>query len=241
MADSFSSMVEFQSGNETIKGFTSQPVKEGIYPGIILAHEYSGLLDHVKEVCMHLARQGYVVLAPDLFRGRVGHSPEESTQLSRSLDDTIALRDLNAGFDYLKRQPIVSKDRIGCMGFCMGGRQSLLFAGHNPALAAAVVFYGNIFNREITPKTPKHPYDLVANIRCPLLGIYGEADGSIPMEQVSKLRELLSSHKKVFELYTYPGAQHAFHNDTNPERYHPEASHDAWGKALKFLEKYLKT
>lgn len=240
MADSFSSLVEFKSNGQTISGFLAQPVKEGVYPGIILGHEWAGLIDHPKEVCISLARQGYIVLAPDLFHGRIGRTVEQNMQLSGSLDDTIALMDLNAGLDYLRGLPSVRKDRIGCIGFCMGGRLSLLFTEHNQTLAAGVVFYGNIFNRAITEKTPKHPYDLIANIRCPLLGIFGEADTIIPLDHVAKLREALTSHRKTFELYTYPGAQHAFHNDTSPDRYHPEAARDAWDKTLGFFEKHLK-
>ncbi len=240
MADSFSSVVEFKKNGQTISGFLAQPVNEGVYPGIILIHEWAGLVDHVKEVCMRLARQGYAVLAPDLFHGHIGRSVEQNMQLSGSLDDAIALRDLDAGLNYLQGLPFVIKDRIGCIGFCMGGRLSLLFTEHNQALTAGVVFYGSIFNREVTENKPKHPYDLIANIRCPLLGIYGEADAGIPIDHVAKLREALTSQSKTFELYTYPGAQHAFQNDTNPEKYHPEAARDAWDKTLKFFKEYLK-
>lgn len=240
MADSFSSMVEFKSGGQTISGFLAQPVQEGVHPGIVLVHEWAGLLDHPKEVCMRLARHGYVVLAPDLFHGKIGRTIEQNMQLSRNLEDPGALRDLAAGLNYLQGQPFVKKDRIGCIGFCMGGRLSLLFTEHSQALAAGVVFYGGVFNREINEKTPKHPYDLIGNIRCPILCIFGEADASIPMADVGRFSEALAQQKKTFELYTYPSAQHAFHNDTSSERYHAEAARDAWDKTIKFYEKYLK-
>ena len=240
MADSFSSTVEFQGNGQALSGFLSQPVAEGVYPGIIVIQEWSGLMDHIKEVCMQLARQGYVTLAPDLFHGRIGRSVEQNQKLSEGLDDEGALRDLDASLAYLQGLPIVVKDRIGSVGFCMGGRLSLLFTENNQALSAGVVFYGGVFNREITEAKPKHPFDLLANIRCPLLGIYGEADESIPMDHVAKLREALTAGNKVFEIYTYPGAQHAFGNDTNTDRHDPQATKDAWEKTMKFFGKYLK-
>ncbi len=240
MADSFSSTVEFPGNGQALSGFLSQPVEEGVYPGIIVIQEWSGLLDHIKEVCMRLARQGYVTLAPDLFHGRIGRSVEQNQQLSGGLDDGGALRDLDASLAYLQGLPMVTKDRIGSVGFCMGGRLSLLFTENNQALRAGAVFYGGVFNREITEAKPKHPFDLLANIRCPLLGIYGEADASIPMDHVAKLREALTAGNKVFEIYTYPGAQHAFGNDTHADRHDPQATQDAWEKTMKFFGKYLK-
>lgn len=240
MADSYSETVELKSGGEKVPGFLSQPIAPGVYPGVIVIQEWNGIADHIKEVCIRLARQGYVALAPDLYHGTIGRTPEQNRGLSQNLDDVVAYRDLSAGIDYLRGRPGVRGERIGCIGFCMGGRQSLLLACQNQNLAAGVVYYGSIYSREITAKQPKHPIDLVPGLACPLLGIFGEADAGIPMEHVGRLREALTRHKKTFEIHSYPGAQHAFANDTNPERYHPQATQDAWAQTLAFYQKHLK-
>lgn len=240
MADSFSQMVKFRSGRGNIGGFLAQPIAPGVYPGVIVIQEWAGIVDHVKEVCMSLARQGYVALAPDLFHGTIGRSPEQNRGLSGNVDDAVAYRDLSGGIDYLRGQPFVRGERIGCIGFCMGGRQSLLLACQNKHLAAGVIYYGSIYTRELTAKQPKHPIDLVPSLACPLQGIFGEADAGIPMEHVGRLREALTRHGKTFEIHSYPGAQHAFANDTNPERYHPQATQDAWAQTLAFYQRYLK-
>ncbi|MBI2849151.1 MAG: dienelactone hydrolase family protein [Chloroflexi bacterium] len=240
MADSFSMMVSFPGDGEPISGYLAQPLIEGEYPGVIVIQEWAGLVDHIKEVAMRLARQGYVALAPDLFHGQVGRTLEQCMQLSGALDDRIAFRDLTAGFRYLQTLPMVDSQHIGCIGFCLGGRQSMLFAGRNQDLRAAVAFYGRIFNPAITDRSPVHPIDLAPQIRCPFLGIFGEADTSIPMEHVAKLREALEKNNKTFEMYTYPGAEHAFANETNAARHNPEATKDAWDKTLAFFRRYLE-
>lgn len=240
MADSRSLEVQLRSDGETVAGFLARPLAEGVYPGVVVIQEWWGLVDHIKEICMRLARQGYVALAPDLFHGQQAAAPDEAMRLSGSLTDAGAQRDLNAAIGYLKGQAFVNPAKIGAIGFCMGGRLCLLFTGQTRDLAASAVWYGNIFNRELNDRQPRHPFDGVPNIACPLIGVFGEADAAIPMDHVNQLREALQRNNKTFEIYSYPGAQHAFGNDTNPDRYAPEATQDGWAKTLAFYEKHLK-
>lgn len=241
MADSYSTRVELQHDGTQLRGFVARPMAEGVYPALIVIQEWWGLVDHIKEVTMRFARQGYVAIAPDLFHGETAKAPDQAMRLSGGVTDAGAMKDLNAAMDHLRARSDVRSDRIGVIGYCFGGRLSLLMGCHNPNLAACCVYYGNPVNREINERQPAHPVDLVGNLPCPLLGIFGENDPSILLdEHVGRLREALRDAGKTFEIHTYPGAKHAFFNDTAEDRYHPEAARDAWTRTLAFFEASLK-
>ena len=136
--------------------------------------------------------------------------------------------DLRAALAWLQKADGVRGDRLGVVGFCWGGAQSLLLGTGSRDLRAVVVFYG---------RNPS-PLELVQNLSAPLLGIYGEDDRSI-MPGVAPLEAALKQSGKVYETKIYPGAKHAFHNDTNPERYNAEAARDAWARVLAFYRRHL--
>src|SRR6204780_38421 len=160
--------VEFPSGKETIGGFLAVPNKPGIYPGIIVVHEWWGLNDWVKEQTEKLAAQGYVALAVDLYRGKVASDPSEAHELMRGLPQDRAVRDMQAAYDYLSARKDVN-GRIASIGWCMGGGYSLQLAIHQPHLAACVVNYGAL---------PTDPNDL-QQIAAPILGNFGAQDHGI--------------------------------------------------------------
>jgi carboxymethylenebutenolidase len=227
-----SSMVQFPSTTPLGKteGFLATPKAFEKYASIIIVHEIWGLVDHIKDVCMRLAREGYVALGVDLFRGKTITNIEDGRKIREQLTEEEILADLNGGHAYLKMLKSVNPKRIGSIGFCMGGGLSLLLACKNPEIAAAVVFYG---------RNPT-PIDLVKNLRCPVLGNYAGADMVIKDADINLLKETLTKYGKTFDIKTYPGAPHGFFNDTR-ERYRPEAAKDAWKRTLKFYDKYLKT
>ena len=224
-------MIEFPqklAGKKTA-GFLARPKEDRRYPGVIVIQEIWGLVDHIKDVAMRLAREGYVALAVDLFEGKTVSKLEDGRKFREQFTEDKILQDLNRAFDYLKSQPFVNPKRIGSIGFCMGGGLSLLFACRNKELAAAVVFYG---------RNPS-PIDQVKNIQCPILGNYAGADMAITEADINLLKETLTKYGKTFDIKTYPGAPHAFFNDTR-ESYRPEAAKDAWKRTLQFYGKYLK-
>lgn len=237
-----SEKVRFEGRGGTVGGYLSRPLGKGPFPGVIVIHENRGITEYIKEVTENLAREGYAGLAVNLVSRSLGPDypggSDEALQALGRLSDDEAMADLDAGVEYLKKQPVVFTHSIGCMGFCMGGRYSLLFAAHRKDLKAAVVFYGRPINR-ITPLQPKSPIDRVAEIQAPLLGNFGEADPVIPFEDVKKLEEELRKNNKVFDIKIYPGAKHAFHREG--PNYHEEAAKDAWKRTLDWFAKYLKT
>jgi carboxymethylenebutenolidase len=211
-------------------GFLARPKEDGTYPAVIVIHEIWGLVDHMKDVAIRLAREGYVALAVDLFEGETVSKLEEGHKFREKFTEDKIIGDLTRAFDYLRNLPYVNPKSIGSVGFCMGGGLSLLFACRNKKLAAAAVFYG---------RNPS-PIDQVKHIQCPILGNYAGADMAITESDINLLRQTLTKYKKNFDIKTYPEAPHAFFNDTR-ESYRPEAAKDAWNRTLQFFNKYLKT
>lgn len=224
-------MVGFHGGSAAKKtaGFLARPKNAGRCPAVIVIHEIWGVVDHIKDVSRRLASEGYVALAVDLFGGKTISSLEEGRRLREELSEERIMKDLKGAFDYLQSLEYVQQKRIGSIGFCMGGGLSLLLACRNRELAAAVVFYG---------RNPS-PIDLVKNIQCPVLGNYAGADMAIKESDINLLKEAMTKYGKVFDIKVYPGAPHAFFNDTR-ESYRPEAAKDAWKRTLGFFNKYLK-
>lgn len=226
-----SSAVKYSSEGATIEGYFSKPKGRGPFPAVILIHENRGLNDHIRDVARRLAGQGYATLAPDLLSRQGGTasfaSPEDATKAFQSVKDDDVVRDLNAAYDYLNKNVSVKKDNIAVMGFCWGGQRSFLYATANPKLKAAVVFYG-------TPPSD----DKMAQIKCPVLGNYGETDTRVTSTvagTIEKMKEL----GKSYDPKIYPGAPHAFFNDTNANAYNEAAAKDAWPRVLGFLKKNL--
>lgn len=225
-----------------VKGFLAQPKSDAKRGSVIVIHEIFGLTDHIKEVACRLAQAGYTALAPDLFT-REGTPPPMSAgfaplmQFVGAIPDSRILGDLKAAIHYLREQPASNK-KVGSVGFCWGGRISMLLDGDASDLNAAVAYYGRI-SGDKTEKQPAHPIDMVAKMHAPLLGHFGAEDQSIPPAEANKLKDALKQHGKKGEVHVYEGAGHAFNNDTR-ESYRPEASKLAWKRTLDWFHTYLK-
>jgi carboxymethylenebutenolidase len=193
-------------------------------------HEWWGLDDWVKEQASKFTDAGYMTLAIDLYRGKSTANPEEAHELMRGVPEDRALRDLRAAFDYLKSRKDVKPDRIGSVGWCMGGGYSLDVALEEPTLAAAVIHYGHLATEAENLK----------KINAPVLGIFGAQDKGIPPEDVKKFEEAMNQQGKQIEIKIYPDAGHAFENPVNKDRYRPEDAADAWKRTLSFLDTNLK-
>lgn len=238
--------VTFPSGSDRIQGHLARPAGSGPFPGVVVVHEIHGLTEHIRDVAGRFAAQGYVALAPDLYSREGPPKPEilkdaaARNAFVASLPDRRLVGDAQAAVAFLRSRPEVRRDRVGVVGFCMGGTVTLLTACHTPDLAAAVVFYGGrLVYKETTEQKPASPVDLVGHIRCPIFCLYGGADASVPLPDIERLRDTLEKHRKTFEFKIYPGAPHAFFNDTR-EFYRPAEAADAWARTLRFLEKHLR-
>jgi len=223
-------MVQFPNGSETVSGYLATPAKAGRYAGIVVAHEWWGLTDWVKEQTRKLADQGYVVLAVDLYRGKVTSDPEEAHELMRGLPQDRAVAELNSGLVYLVGRQDVDRDHVGVIGWCMGGGFALQLAIHQPHLSACVVNYGAL---------PTDPNDL-QQIFAPVLGNFGADDRGITPADVHEFENTMQSMKRRVDLKIYPGAGHGFENSTNTNAYRPEAAADAWSRTIAFLNKTMR-
>jgi carboxymethylenebutenolidase len=236
-----SEQVRFPGKGGMVGGYLSRPAGKGSFPGVIVIHENRGVTDYIQDVTKNLAKEGYVGLSVNLVSRSLGPDypggSDEAMKALGQLSDADAMADLDAGMEYLQKQPVVFTNSIGCMGFCMGGRFSFLFAEHRKDLKAAVVFYGRTINK-ITPLQPHSPMDLAPEMTAPLLGNYGAADAGIPVDDVRKLEEALKKSNKTFDIKIYPDAKHAFHREG--PNYHAEAAKDAWKRSVNWLAKYLK-
>src|ERR1043166_4071698 len=210
--------VSYKSGDETVQGIVYTPAGKGPFPGLIVIHEWWGLNDWVKEQASKLSDQGYIVLAIDLYRGKVGTTPDEAHEIMRGVPEDRAARDLHAAFEFLKSQPNVKADRIGSIGWCMGGGYALNMALREPGLAAAVINYGHLAT----------DVDSLKKINAAVLGIFGGQDRGIPVDDVKKFEQTLKQQGKMVEIIIYPGAGHAFENPNNKAGYRADDAADAW-------------
>ena len=222
--------VSYKSGDETVNGYLALPSGGGKHPAMIVIHEWWGLNDWVKDQTKQFAADGYVALAVDLYRGKVGTTPDEAHILMRGLPDDRGLRDLEAAFAYLASRPDVEVKKIGAIGWCMGGGWSIKLAEDQPKLAAFVVNYGPL------------PTDaaIIAKIKAPMLGNFGADDKGIPPESVHAFEAAMKAAGKNPDIKIYEGAGHAFQNPNNKDGYRKEATEDADKRITSFFHKELQ-
>ena len=225
-----STAVKYPGEKATLEGYLSRPREAGPYPTVIVIHENRGLNDHIRDVARRLASQGYVALAVDMLSRQGGTAsmpdPDAARSVFRDIADQAVVRDLNAAYDYLQAHVMVRQGRTGVIGFCWGGQRSFLYATANPNLKAAVVFYGS---------SPDQ--DALSGIQAPVLANYGETDQRVT-SGVAATEAAMKRLGKSYDYKIYPGAGHAFFNDTGP-RYDSAAAADAWSRTLAFFKQNL--
>jgi len=223
--------VSYKSGDESVQGVLYAPSGNGPFPALIVIHEWWGLNDWVKEQASKLADQGYVTLAIDLYRGKVATTPDMAHEIMRGVPDDRAARDLHAAVEFLAAQSNVSKNKIGVIGWCMGGGYALNAALHESTLKAVVINYGHLAT---------DPAQL-ASINAAILGIFGGKDRGIPVDDVNKFADALKKAGKKVEIKIYPDAGHAFENPNNKDGYRADDAADAWKRTVAFLAAELKS
>jgi carboxymethylenebutenolidase len=208
--------VTYKSGDETVSGYLALPETAGAHPAVVVIHEWWGLNEWIKEQAQKFAAQAY--------------DPALAYELAHGLPQDRAVRDLRAAFAYLASRPDVHQDKIGSIGWCMGGSLSLDLAIREPRLAACVVNYGAV---------TKDPDD-IQRIQAPVLGIFGADDRSISASTVEAFEKAMRGAGKSIEVKTYEGAGHAFENPNNKLGYREAAANDAWARTLVFFSRTLR-
>lgn len=220
------STISLGEGDGKFSAYFAKPRTDEASPAIILIHEWWGLNDWVKKQADRFAEMGYVAIAPDLYRGEVASDAEHAHELMRGLPDERAVADMKAAFEFLAKHDAVKGKPIGIIGWCMGGGLALKLAIAEPRLACTVICYGR----------PVTEVEQLRKIKGPILGIWGETDRGIdvpPFEKGLKEAGVKATH------HIYPGAGHAFLNETNKRGYNAEQAKRAWGEINGFLQKEL--
>jgi carboxymethylenebutenolidase len=221
-------MVEFASNGGKAQGYLATPASGG-GPGVIVIQEWWGLVAHIKAVADRFAAAGFVALAPDLYRGESTQKPDDAGRLMMALDIDRAARDLEGAVAYLLSRQGVAPRRVGVVGFCMGGQLALATACRSASVGACVDFYGVHPNVKLD----------FAKLGAPVLGLFAERDGFVTPEVARKLEQDVRKAGKPIEIHVYPGADHAFFNDTRPDVYNREAATDAWNRTTQFFRRHL--
>lgn len=234
--------VEFPSGRDRIGGVFLAPGTGGPHPGIVLVPDVRGIYAHFHDVARRIAARGFAVLVLDLY-AREG-APELGSmdavfRFMRALPDARVLADIQAAIDWLAARPETQGRKVGITGFCMGGKYTVLAACRCRGLSAAVAWYGMLRVGEIDANNPEHPLDAIPELACPLLGLFGKEDPIVPLAEVEELERRAVGRKHEVEVVVYPGAGHAFANDSRPEAYRAEAAADGWSRAWSFLGRHL--
>jgi carboxymethylenebutenolidase len=233
-------MESLPTADGLMPAYLCQPVGKGPYPAVIVVMEAFGLNAHIKDVAERVAREGYVAMAPDFFY-RFGSPIVPYDDVPRAIgyiqrfDWSALMAEMGMVIHHLKGLPDVRGDRLGIVGFCVGGTIAFLTAcRHASAIKAAVSFYGG----GIGADTPSAPINLADRLQSPILCLFGETDKMIPMDQVRRIDETLKRLKKTAEVKVYKGAGHGFFCNDRAS-YEPSAAQNAWEMTRSLFSKYL--
>jgi len=240
--------VELKSGGDTIRGYLARPSQPGHNSGIVVIHEAFGLVEHIRDIARRFANIGYNAIAPDLYSRTGGPSnPDDIATVMPVMfakPDAEAVRDLEAAAAHLRGLSGATA-KVGAIGFCSGGRQTLLFACSSAKVDAAVDCWGGFIHRatpdaETTPSRPKPILDMVGQLHCPLFAVFGEEDQNPTVAQSEELRSRAQRAGKDVTIKVYGNAGHAFLADYRPS-YREAPAAELWSDAVAFFDKHLKS
>ena len=218
--------------------YRAQPEGKANPPVILVISEIFGVHEHIKDVARRFAKQGYMALAPDLFvrAGDAGKEPNIADLMKNIVGktpDAQVMRDLDTVVTWAKQKG-GDTERLGITGFCWGGRIVWLYSAHNPKVKAGVAWYGRLVG-EPSANSPKNPIDFAANLKVPVLGLYGAKDTGIPLESIEKMKAALAKGSSKSTFHIYPDAGHAFHADYRPSYVEADAK-DGFARALAWFK-----
>ena len=236
--DAGEAMVPTSDGN--LPAYYARPAGAGPFPTVLVIEEIFGVHEYIKDTCRRLAKAGYLAVAPELYARLGDLSKMTDTSviirdiISKAPDDRL-LQDLDAAAAWAK----VNKGdpaRLAVTGFCRGGRNTWMYDAHNPALKAAVAWYGPVKGNP-SPIQPANPGDIAADLKAPLLGLYGGQDAGIAVADVQAAAAKAKAAGKTVEIVVFPDAPHGFHADYRPS-YRKADAEDGWARMLAWFKKY---
>jgi carboxymethylenebutenolidase len=210
----------------------------GPFPTVLVIQEVFGVHEHIKDLCRRLAKIGYFAIAPELY-ARQG-DPTKYTEIPKLIAEIVSkvptaqvMTDLDASVAYAKASGKADTAKLAVTGFCWGGFATWMYAAHNPGLKAAVAWYG--VDRKTSDIIPKNPVDVIGDLKCPVLALYGGQDQSIPKETIDKRQEACKAAGKICEVKIYPDAPHGFNADYRPS-YRADDAKDGWARMLAWFK-----
>ena len=223
-----------------IPAYRAMPATDGPFPVVLVVQEIFGVHEHIKDVCRRFAHEGYLAIAPELYArqgdvSKLTDYREIFAQVVSKVPDAQVMSDLDAAVAWAGKSSSGDVNRVGVTGFCWGGRITWLYAAHNPKLKAGVAWYGRLLG-EATELQPKYPIEIAGSLLAPVLGLYGEKDQGIPLEDVEKMRAALAAAKKPSEIVVFPEAPHGFHADYRPSFRAGDAA-EAWKQCLAWFRR----
>ena len=233
--------VKIPVADNEIPAYRALPATGGPFPVVLVVQEIFGVHEHIKDICRRLAKLGYLAVAPELYArqgdvSKIDNFREIISKVVSKVPDAQVMSDLDATVAWAKATGKANLDKLAITGFCWGGRIVWLYSARNPSLKAGVAWYGRLVD-ETNDLKPKNPIDVVASLNAPVLGLYGEADSGIPVENVEKMRTALREAGKPSEIVLYPDTPHAFFADYR-DSYRKTQAEDGWKRMLAWFKKY---
>jgi carboxymethylenebutenolidase len=233
--------VKIPTADVEIPAYRAMPATGGPFPVVLVVQEIFGVHEHMKDLCRRFAKEGYLAVAPELY-ARQG-DPTKFTdwkelfaEIVNKVPDAQVMSDLDAAVAWAGKSGSGDVKRVGVTGFCWGGRITWLYCAHSPQVKAGVAWYGRLVG-ETSPLQPKYPIDVVAELKAPVLGLYGGQDQGIPLADVEKMRAALAAAKKPSEIVVFPDAPHGFNADYRPS-YRPDDAREGWRQALAWFRRH---
>jgi carboxymethylenebutenolidase len=235
--------VKIKVADGEIPAYRALPASGGPFPVVLVVQEIFGVHEHIKDLCRRLAKVGYLAVAPEMYARQGDVSGLEDFQqilkIVMKVPDKQVMSDLDAAVEWAKGTGKGDTSKLAITGFCWGGRVVWLYSAHSDKLKAGVAWYGRLAKPSQAPASelqPEYPLDLVASLKAPVLGLYGEADHGIPVADVEKMREALKQAGKPGEIVLYPDTPHGFNADYR-DSYRKDKAEDGWRKMLDWFKK----
>jgi carboxymethylenebutenolidase len=223
-----------------IPAYRAMPAKGKSFPTVLVVQEIFGVHEHIKDLCRRFAKAGHFAVAPELYarQGDVSKLTDfnEIRKIVAKVPDAQVMSDLDATVAYAKKSGGGDSSKLGITGFCWGGRIVWLYAAHNPNLKAGVAWYGRLVGTA-SELNPKHPVDVAAQLKAPVLGLYGGKDTGIPQDTIEQMRAAIKAANGKSEIVVYANAGHGFNADYRPG-YDKEAAQDGWRRLQEWFKKY---